>query len=155
MPPFALCSCLLIIRQLLPHVTFSSLLVSSLDCLLSHPGLNTKDFFYSFHRLWWLVLMVISNIFTFTCIHLLYIYIYFAFITLYFVLYFLCIINNNNKNVNVKRCCEVYSTIALGVMTNLTLFSLLTAVINLFPFFPLFESRETTIMEFFLCSQNK
>lgn len=40
MPPFALCSCLLIIRQLLPHVTFSSLLVSSQVCLSSHSTLN-------------------------------------------------------------------------------------------------------------------
>ncbi len=52
MPPFALCSCLLIIRQLLPHVTLSSLLVSSQVCLSSHPGLNTKYFvFYCSHRL--------------------------------------------------------------------------------------------------------
>ncbi len=37
MPPFALCSCLLIIRQLLPHVTlvFSSSFISSLSLISS------------------------------------------------------------------------------------------------------------------------
>ncbi len=55
-----------------------------------------------------------------------------------------------------KTSLGVSNTASMGGTVNLTSFSLLTAVISLSQFFfPLIESRENTIVEFFFCYLNK
>lgn len=63
--------------------------------------------------------------------------------TLYIILYHLCIKLQKTNAASMRET------------VNLTSFSLLTAVISLSQFLSFFESREKTIVEFFFCHLSK